>query len=352
MSRNRLLALAAAVLAVILVVWLVHGRSAGEAADADVSPTPEVTVAIVRAQSVNDIVSAYGVVQADPSSSAAIAAPRAVIVGRVLARQGETVAAGQPLLEIGDAPASGQAYRQAVDAAAFAKTDLARVQRLADDRLVGPDQLSAAKKTLADAEAALAAQNRQGAGAGRQVIRAPFAGVVTSLSASPGDHLAQDAAILILARAGAGSVRLGLEPAAAAHLTTGAPVTLIAGDGGTAIASRLTMVGRSADPATRMIDAIAPLNGAALAIGASVKGQIVVGRHTGLVVPRASVVFDETGAHLFTVAGGKAHRVFVRPGLDQGQDIEVSGPVSAGVQVAVEGAYELQDGMAVKVRRP
>ena len=61
-------------------------------------------------------------------------------------------------------------------------------------------------------------------------------------------------------------------------------------------------------------------------------------------------MFDETGPHLFTVAQGKAHRVFVQVGTDNGDDIEVRGQLAAGTQVAVEGAYELQDGMAVTVR--
>jgi len=61
------------------------------------------------------------------------------------------------------------------------------------------------------------------------------------------------------------------------------------------------------------------------------------------------VVFDETGAHVFVVAGGKARRVFVTAGRDHGDEIEISGPIQAGQVVAVEGAYELQDGMAVKV---
>ena len=66
-------------------------------------------------------------------------------------------------------------------------------------------------------------------------------------------------------------------------------------------------------------------------------------------MPRGAVVFDETGAHVFVVAGGKAARVFVTAGRDHGDEIEISGPITAGQVVAVEGAYELQDGMAVKV---
>ena len=69
-------------------------------------------------------------------------------------------------------------------------------------------------------------------------------------------------------------------------------------------------------------------------------------------MPRAAVVFDETGAHVFTIVGGKAHRVFVTVGADQGDDVEVSGPIKAGDSVAVVGAYELQDGMPVKIGAP
>jgi hypothetical protein len=42
--------------------------------------------------------------------------------------------------------------------------------------------------------------------------------------------------------------------------------------------------------------------------------------------------------------------VFVAVGGDHGQDIEITGQALAGARVAVEGAYELQDGMAVRIR--
>ena len=75
------------------------------------------------------------------------------------------------------------------------------------------------------------------------------------------------------------------------------------------------------------------------------RDAIRTGRSFSLAIP-----FDETGPHMFLVAGGKAQRVFVTLGLDHGDQVEVRGKLPAGAQVAVEGAYELQDGMAVKVR--
>jgi RND family efflux transporter MFP subunit len=350
MTRNRLLMIAAAAALVVAIVALIlMRRGGGDEAAAEANPTAMVTLAQVRSQGVQDVVSVYGVVQADPAGAMTIAAPKAVIVSRVLVRSGETVGAGQGLVEVANAPGAELAYRQAADAVTFAQTELARVQRLYDERLAASDQLTTAKKTLADAQAALTAQQKQGTGRALQTIAAPHAGVVTSVTGAPGDHVAQDAPMLVLARAGATTAKLGMEPSAG-HVTPGQAVTIRPVAGGPPIASRVSMVGRSTDQATKTLDVIAPLNGALLPIGAAVQGDVVTGTHTGLLVPRASVVFDETGPHVFTVTGGKAHRVFIKVGLDRGEDIEIIGPVAAGASVAVEGAYELQDGMPVKVR--
>lgn len=349
MTRNRWLMIGVATLGVAAVVALVLLRRPGAEEAADASPTAVVTVVAARSRPLADVITVFGVVQADPTGVITVAAPKAVIVSRVLVRSGETVAAGQPLVEVANAPGAELAYRQAADAASFAQVDLARVQRLFDERLAASDQLNAAKKAVADAQAALAAQQKQGAGRALQTLAAPRAAIVTTISAAPGDHVAQDAPLMVLAGAGAATVKLGLEPAAG-RFVAGQAVTLRPVFGGAPIPSRIVMVGRAADQTTKTLDAIVPLNGAALPIGAAVQGDVVTGTHTGLVAPRAAVVFDETGPHLFTISGGKAHRIFVKVGLDRGDEIEVIGPVTAGAAIAVEGAYELQDGMAVKVR--
>jgi RND family efflux transporter MFP subunit len=348
MTRNRLVTIAAAVAVVALIAGLVYLRLGKGEADADATPTATITVASVASGPVEDLATVYGVVQADPAGSITVAAPKAAVVLRMLVRSGETVSAHQPLVELANAPGSELAYKQAVDGVNFAKSDLARVQRLFDQKLAATDQLGAAQKALADAEATLAAQEKQGSGAERQVLAAPAPGVVTNVAAANGDHVAQDAALLTLAQAGGAVAKFGVEPTVA-RFATGQAVSITLLAGGPPISSKLTMVGRAADQTTKTVDAVAPLNGAAAAIGSAVQGQITTGRHTGLTVPRAAVVFDETGPHLFTVSGNAAHRVFVTVGLDQGDNIEVKGPIQAGAQIAVQGAYELQDGMAVKV---
>jgi RND family efflux transporter MFP subunit len=349
MSRGRLIGLAVAVLIVLALAWLIVSRvTAKPDQGADVAPTATITVATLVSQPLTDIATAYGTVQADPASTSTLAAPRPVVVEQMLARVGEAVRAGQALAVVSSTPAATLAFRQAEDAARFAKADLARVQRLYDAKLAANDQLQAARKVLADAEAGLATQQAQGAG--RQSLAAPAAGVVASVAATAGDHLAQDAPLLTVARLGSLRVKLALEPAQG-HFATGQAVTLKPATGGPATASSLSLVGHAVDPASRNLDAYAPLNGAPLPLGAGVAAEIVTGTHQGLTAPRQAVVFDETGAHVFVIAGNKAKRVFVTVGADHGDAIEIKSGVAAGQSVAVQGAYELEDGMAVKVAR-
>ena len=337
---------AVAILVAVVAFLLLKPKAGGEA-DAEASPVASVTVAAVRAGSLSDIVTAPGVIQAAAGASLTIASPKAAVVTRVSVGLGQAVRPGEPLIVLADAPAAQLAYRQAADAVTFAQNDLVRVRRMLDEHLATNDQVSAAEKILADAKAALAAQLAQGAGRPSQVIVAPAAGVVTTLSAAVGDHIAQDAALLSLAPEGHLAAKLSIEPSDSARVAPGQAVELTPVFGGAPVSSRLATVARQADSATRAIDAAAPL-GAAWPVGAAVQARIVTGAHRGLTVPRAAVVFDETGPHVFTVWGGKAHRVFVTVGADHDQDIEVRGAVDAGTLVAVQGAYELQDGMGVR----
>ncbi|MGI9169428.1 MAG: efflux RND transporter periplasmic adaptor subunit, partial [Caulobacteraceae bacterium] len=234
----------------------------------------------------------------------------------------------------------------------FAERDLARVRRLYDQQLAANDQLGAARKAVADARVALAAQAAVGAGKGRQSLVAPVAGVVGSTPAAAGEHLAADAPLITVIANGGLVAQLGVEPTRAARLAPGQRVAIASAfDPAHSLQSRVLVVGRQVDPTTRLITVTAPVQGAGLALGAAVEGKITVASHVGLLVPAAAVTYDEDGAHVFVARNGKAHQVNVRPGETQGDEIEVTGSLSAGDLVAVQGAYQLQDGLAVRTAR-
>jgi RND family efflux transporter MFP subunit len=343
--------IAAGVIAVLLLGWLIWSL-VHKPAESEEAPTPSalVTLAPVRAGPVSRTVQAYGVIAGSASATRTVSAPREVIVQDLLTAPGLTVAAGSPLVQVGDTPASGLVYRQAADALAFAQRDLARVQRLYDQQLAANDQLAAARRALADAQSAVAAQTAAGGGRGRQVIASPIAGVVSQVTVQKGQQAAAGAPLLTVVAAGGFLAQFGVEPTQAAQLAVGQPVRIVSAlDPTIVIQSRMSAVGRAVDPTTRLIPAAAPASGSGLALGAAVRGDIITATVQGLTVPTASVVYDEKGAHVFVVNGGKAHQVAVTVGPEQDDRVMVTGQLKANDQVAVQGAYQLEDGMTVRI---
>jgi RND family efflux transporter MFP subunit len=338
-----------------LFIALVAWRVVQKPGVSEETPTPSalVTLAPVRAGPISRTVKAYGVIAGAANATRTVSAPRDVIVQDVLTAPGLAVAAGAPLVQVGDTPASGLAFKQAADALAFAEKDLARVQRLYDQQLAANDQLIAARKTLADAQAAVAAQAAAGGGRGRQIIASPIAGVVSQVTAVKGQQVAAGAPLLTVVAGGGFLAQFGVEPTQAAQLAVGQPVRIVSAlDPTIVIQSRMTAVGRAVDPTTRLVPAAAPAQRAGLTLGAAVRGEITTATVQGLTVPAASVVYDEKGAHVFVVRGGKAHEVAVTVGPEQGDEVMVTGALTAVDRVAVTGAYQLEDGMAVRIAAP
>ncbi len=340
--------------AVLLVLAVVAWRSLGSGKAAPQGPPPSalVTVAPIRQASIDETVTAYGVIAGSPAASRTLAAPRAVIVRAVLVGPGQPVAAGAPLVVVENTPATQLLFRQAADAQAFAAKDLARVQRLYDQHLAANDQLTAAQKSLADARAAVAAQAAAGAGKTIQTLTSPVAGIVGATQASVGEAVAADAPLVSVIANGGLIAQLGVEPNGAQRLAPG-DLTVISSalDASHAIQTQVAIIGKAVDPTSRLVSVTAPVPGGGFALGSAVQAQITVERHPGLLAPRAAIVFDENGSHLFVLGGGKARQVAVNPGTSQGEDIEVTGALKPGDIVAVDGAYQLQDGLAVRLAR-
>ena len=352
MSRSRWWPFVAAAgcgaLLLALVTWRVLNRPA-EGEDAP-PPTALVSLAPVRAGPVDRTVEAYGVISGSASATHTVSVARDVIVQDVLTAPGVRVVAGASLVQVGDTPASGLASRQAADALTFAERDLARVQRLYDQQLAANDQLIAARKAEADAQAGIAAQVAAGGGRGRQTITSPITGVVSQVAAVRGQQVAAGAPLLTVVATGGLVAQFGVEPGKAGQLAVGQSVRIVSAlDPDVAVQSRLTLVGRAVDPVTRLVSAAAPAAATGLPLGAAVRGEITTATMQGLTVPTASIAYDEKGAHVFVIGGGKAHEIAVTVGPEHGDQVMVSGRLTPSDKVAVAGAYQLEDGMAVRV---
>lgn len=320
------------------------------------TPSVAIQTAPVQERLMAETLKVYGVLDADPGALMSVSLPHAGLIEQVHVRAGQRVSRGDALITLATAPEGLMQYRQAVSAVEYARRELARVSQLFTERLATNSQVDAAKRALADAQAALAALTSRGQGEAREVIRAPMDGFVTAVNVTRQQRVAAETNVLSLAGQEQLVVRLGIEPKDLATVKAGAAVTLapvFAPE--VSIAARLREVHGMLDPTTRLVEAIADIPGSAapaLALGSRVVGSIPIDARQTLAVPASAVLSDDEGAYLFVVDQQHAHRVAVRPGHEERDYVEVAGALSSGQPVVISGNYELVDGMAVREVAP
>jgi RND family efflux transporter MFP subunit len=241
------------------------------------------------------------------------------------------------------------AYQQARQAVRFANGEIQRIEELVGQQLATQSQLASARKTLKDAQAALRAQERVGAGKSLETVVAPFDGVVLAVQAAQGDRMAARAPVLQIARSGKLRVLLGIEPEEVRRVRTGMTVHVAPVFGADAdFTGRVTQVFGMINPQTQLVDVQVSVQGDGLIPGTRVQARIEVSRQEEWVVPRSAVLSDDQGSYLFQVANGKARRVKVTTGLETQKITAVNGNFDPQLPVVRMGNYELRDGMNVR----
>ena len=343
------------VLCVVLLCGLLSG--CGKAApDDDEAAAPAGAVAVTTTapvqQTFHDSIEAWGSAAGDPQHARSISLGHGSQVTALQVAAGQSVKRGQPLLTITPDPAQRSAYQQAQTALTLAAGELKRTEQLASQRLATQSQLATARKALADAQSALAAQRALGGDAATETIDAPADGVVTGLQVGLGERVAANAPLLSFTPTHALLAVLGVQPEDGARLHPGMSVQLQPVYGAReTFAGTLRMVGQSIDPQTHLLNAQVELPAtasASLVAGAPLQAQIRTTDFTAWSVPRAAVLHDARGDYLFQVEHGHAKRVDVTVRSAQGDPVGVAGPLDPKAKVIVLGVYELDDGDAVR----
>jgi len=312
-------------------------------------PVVQVQTVAMKQQQMTDTISGYGIVSPDTRSLQTISLPRPGQIVRLLISPGQTVKKGSPLLQFGTGADAALGYQQAHQAVDFAMREATRIGQLVAQQLATQSQLSAAKKALADAEAALHAQEKIGAGRALEQVAAPFDGIVMSVQAAQGDRLAAGAPLLQLARAGGQRVLLGVEPGDARRVRPGMSVSVApVFSSETRVPGRVAQAFGMINPQTQLVDVLVEVTGGGLMPGTRVRAEIEVDQQTTWVVPRSAVLQDANGAYLFQVAQGKARRINVQTGSEHDGLIAVQGSFDTAQAVVSLGNYELRDGMSVR----
>jgi RND family efflux transporter MFP subunit len=311
-----------------------------------------VTTATLHQGSIASIVTGYGVVGAVPGQTRNLTLPQAGLVTDVRITAGEAVERGQQLLTLINDPAGRAAFQQAQTSIAFTRSELERTRQLRAQNLATESQVAAADKAFRDATAVLDAQRELGVSAARSELTAPFDGIVLDVPVAPGDRTAAGAVLVRIIAEGSVQVAAGLTPQDARRVAVGMPAVIELVADNHPMPALVTHVHAMINPTSRLVDVVlepvADAHSTGLLTAEGARAVITVAQNTYWLAPRAAVLRDGDGTHLFQIVKGRAKRVDVTtPGAETDQEIAVEGSVDPAAKVAVLGAYELEDGMAV-----
>jgi RND family efflux transporter MFP subunit len=293
-------------------------------------------------------VTAYGSATPASNGTSTLSVNQPGQVTALMVTPGAAVRVGQPILTFTVAPSARAGFEAASTALAVAIRQRDTTKDLLAQQLATHDQLTQAEKAVADAQAALSAQTREGAGQPEQTLRAPFDGVVTTIPVALGDRPQPGAPLATVARKGAVVVTVGIDPAERAHVRPGIAARLVRLSGGDPLPGKVLRVDGQLNPTTHLVDVDVGFPAGALLSGEAIKVDLALGEASGWLVPHESVVTGDQGSQVFQVTGGKAKAVavtLVQAGKDQ--DV-VTGPVDPRRPLIVAGAYQVEDGGAVR----
>ena len=316
-----------------------------------------VTTARAEARAAGERVSVLAELRVDQDAYAEVASPVTARVVRVLARAGDEVRAGQPLVEL----ASGDLGRAraevtAADARlALARKQLARQQALLADRLVAERDVIAAQAAVTEAEAARAVA----AGAMRQFAGAEGGAGLTLRAPVAGTVIDRDVVIGQLVDPSRTLFRIGdlrklwlvahvFERDAVRVSIGGTGAASFAALPGATVDGTIVWVGRAVETSSRTIPVRleVPNPDGVLRPGMSAMVSLPVGDATGKVVAVPIAAVQRVGDRWAVFAPGGAPGVFeVRPvgrGRDLGGEVEILSGLAPGDPVVVDGAFLLK----------
>jgi membrane fusion protein, multidrug efflux system len=322
-----------------------EGGESGEA-----KPAVAAQTIVVTPQPFTETLGAIGSVSPRPGHVAALSAPAPGRVAKVNVTTGQSVQAGQPLIELEQQ--TFEAARQSAEAAlTAAEQAAARQQRLADEGILPRKDAEAAKADAAKARAdAMTARRAEQLA----TIRSPIDGVITRLSTTLGATVDPSQSLVEVSDPLAVDVLLAVTPTDAARVRPGMRVALSAGQGvgGESLGfGSVAEIAGTIDTTTRSVEirVRAPSTRRGLRIGETVFGSIaVITRPHAIVVPADAVVPEGDGFKVFVVdSAGIAHEQAVKVGSRSATGVEILEGLSPGDRVVTFGAYGMEDSAKV-----
>jgi RND family efflux transporter MFP subunit len=331
-----------------------------------IRPPPAVTVGAVTVRDV--AVEIRAPIDLRPLAQADVGAKTIGYLDAVLVDRGDKVRRGQTLAivrpsDLPDQLSSARgALGQAQAAAALARANRERAERLAPGGVVSQQELQQSQTALASAEATLASAQSNvdalGTRLGELRIESPLDGVVSARRLDPGALVgpaSNSGAVLTVQRIDVLRAFLPVNEQDVARLRVGQDVRLeLDALPGRPVLGRVVRVAPSFDPVARTVDAEVhvPNPAGELRPGMYGRSAIVTEVHReAIVVPAPAVQISNGRAFAFVVRGDKVARVALKLGVDGGDWLEVVEGLARGDEIVTAGTDVLADGASIRAMR-
>jgi len=328
---------------------------------------PPPTVTVQRVQRRDVAVEIHAPVDLRPLEQAEVGSKTLGYLDAVFVDRGDLVKKGQlvALVRPSDLPdqlsAARSALAQAQAAAALARANYERAKQLAPSGIVSQQDLQQSSTALASAEAVEASAKAQAGALGTRLgemrIASPLDGVVVQRRLDPGALVGPlgGGSVLAIARVDELRVFIAINERSAAGVTVGkdAHVELDALPG-RSFRGRVVRLAPAFDPTTRTLDAEVHLvnDSGLLRPGMYGRGSVVVDVHPQVfVIPGAALQVSAGQKYVYVARGDKVERRLVEVGVDEGDWMEVTKGLSDGDDLITAGADGLSDGVVVRVVR-
>jgi membrane fusion protein (multidrug efflux system) len=307
-------------------------------------------------------VSAYGLVEPEPArggkppASSKIAAPLAGLLTQIHCEEGQQVKKGDLLFEL-DTRSSDALIAKAEVAVEFAQKNFARKQQLNTTDNVSRKLYDEAEQLLQSARKDLLNAQTQ-----RELlkIKAPLSGTVAAIHFKVGEAVNLNTVLADLIDLDRLNIAVRVPSLEVAGIRLGQPVEMVMGSKPTTARmdtppvqrGTVIFIGSQVDPLTDtvLVRASVPAD-SGLRPGQFVNVRILVEeRRERLAVPIESVVNREGSSVIAVVEGDSAQQKVIKPGLRDGNFIEVEDEdLREGMTIVTQGAYGLPAKTRIRV---
>lgn len=319
--------------------------------------TAPVWVKQVKEMDISEKIEGHGVIQPYPQNDIKISPISPMRVLSILVKPGEVVHKGELIVQFQRDQAIDVAVTKAKIAFQQAKLNRDRAKVLFENGVIPRVKYEQAQTEFELAKADLEIKKRSlNYAISNSDVKSPIDGIVSSVSGAVGQIADPTQVIvrIVSIKKLIAIIGVEIEDIEKIHGGERALISIPNLSSNNEFWGRVIKLNKEIDPSTQLVHIWISLENpeGILQPGMFAVANIFVKlAHQALVVPLSAVLKDASGKYVFVIEGDKAHKIYVKTGIQGDRAIQILSGVKKGQQVVFLGNYELEDGMQVAVQK-